>query len=80
VPRLSALGLAAYGEACGWTLARGHARSGDRVAIAAFLGEDDAFERAVARFAAGYADVNERDYNQLVEAIKAGQVAAVADV
>ena len=79
VPRLSAAGLAAYGEACGWTLARAHARSGDRIAMAAFLGEDDAFERAVAGFAATYADVNERDYNQLVEAIKAGRVPAVAD-
>jgi uncharacterized protein (DUF2252 family) len=80
VPRLSALGLAAYGEACGWTLARGHARSGDRIAMAAFLGEDDAFERAVAGFAATYADVNERDHGQLLEAIKAGHIPAVADV
>jgi uncharacterized protein (DUF2252 family) len=80
VSRLSASGLAAYGDACGWTLARGHARSGDRIAIAAFLGEDDAFERAVVEFAARYADVNERDYHQLVEAIDAGRIAAAVGV
>jgi uncharacterized protein (DUF2252 family) len=76
VSRLSASGLAAYGDACGWTLARGHARSGDRVAIAAFLGQDEAFEQAVAEFAATNADVNERDYRALVEAIDAGRISA----
>ena len=80
VSQLSAAGLAAYGDACGWTLARGHARSGDRIAIAAFLGEDDGFERAVAEFAATYADVNEGDYHRLLEEIEAGRIPAVLGV
>jgi uncharacterized protein (DUF2252 family) len=80
VSRLSASGLAAYGDACGWTLARGHARSGDRIAMAAFLGEDDGFDRAVAEFAVTYADVSERDYHRLLEAIDAGRIPAVAGV
>ena len=67
VPRLSASGLATYGNACGWTLARGHARSRDRIAIAAFLGEDDAFDRAVVEYTSTYADVNEQDRHRLVE-------------
>jgi uncharacterized protein (DUF2252 family) len=54
--------LVRYAGACGWTLARAHARSGDRVAIAAYLGGSDRFDRAIAEFAAVYADVNERDY------------------
>jgi hypothetical protein len=80
VTKLSPSGLSSYGVACGWTLARGHARSGDRVAIAAFLGEEDAFERAVADFASTYADLNGRDHQQLVEAIDDGRISAVADV
>jgi len=80
VARLSARGLAAYGEACGWTLARGHARSGDRIAMAAFLGEDDAFERAVAEFAVTYADVNEGDHRRLVEEIDAGRIDAAPGI
>jgi uncharacterized protein (DUF2252 family) len=51
-----------YGEICGWTLARAHARSGDRIAIAAYLGSGDVFDRAIADFAVAYADQNERDY------------------
>jgi uncharacterized protein (DUF2252 family) len=80
VSRLSAAGLAAYGDACGWTLARGHARSGDRIAIAAFLGEDDAFDRAVVEYACTYADVNERDRDRLVEAIDAGRIPVAVGV
>ena len=55
-------GLEAYGRVCGWTLARAHARSGDRIAIAAYLGRGDAFDRAMASFAETYADQNDRDY------------------
>jgi uncharacterized protein (DUF2252 family) len=57
--------MKAYAEMCGWTLARGHARSGDRVAIAAYLGSSDVFEKSVADFAAVYADQNERDYEAM---------------
>jgi uncharacterized protein (DUF2252 family) len=59
-------GLARYANACGWTLARAHARSGDRVAIAAYLGASDRFDRAIVEFAAAYAEVNERDYRAFV--------------
>ena len=52
-----------YARLCGWTLARGHARSGDRVAIAAYLGSNDAFDRAMVDFSSAYADQNERDYD-----------------
>jgi uncharacterized protein (DUF2252 family) len=69
-------GAAAYGKACGWTLARAHARSGDRVAIAAYLGKSDAFDRAIATFAETYADQNERDYQALRDAVDDGRVEA----
>jgi len=71
-----ASGLSSYGEACGWTLARAHARSGDRIAIAAYLGTSDTFDRAIAEFAANYADVNERDLAALDEAAKSGKILA----
>jgi hypothetical protein len=61
---------------CGWTLARAHARSGDRVAIAAYLGKGDVFDRAMANFGEAYADQNERDYQALRDAVKAGTIAA----
>jgi hypothetical protein len=73
-------GLAAYAAACGWTLARAHARSGDRIAIAAYLGASDRFDRAVAEFAAVYADLNERDHRALVDAVAAGTVTAIEGV
>jgi uncharacterized protein (DUF2252 family) len=63
-------GLELYAQACGWTLARAHARSGDRIAIATYLGKGDVFDRALADFAVAYADQNERDYATLVEAAK----------
>jgi uncharacterized protein (DUF2252 family) len=65
-----------YSRLCSATLARAHARSGDRIAIAAYLGKSDAFDRAVADFSAAYADQNERDYRALVDAVKAGRVEA----
>src|SRR4051794_4002211 len=70
--------LATYGGFCGWTLARAHARSGDRVAIASYLGGGDVFDRALAEFAERYADQNERDYSALQEAVDAGRLEAVA--
>ncbi|HEV7651522.1 MAG TPA: DUF2252 domain-containing protein [Actinophytocola sp.] len=68
--------MQAYGELCGRTLARAHARSGDRVAIAAYLGSGDAFDLAVREFTVAYADQNERDHATLVEAIKRGRIQA----
>jgi len=70
-------GFAIYARMCGWTLARAHARSGDRVAIASYLGSGDSFERAINEFAESYADQNERDYQALKDAIKDERIVAV---
>ncbi len=67
--------LTVYAELCGWTLARAHARSGDRIAISAYLGSGDIFDRAIADFASAYADVNERDYASLAAAVADGRIA-----
>ena len=77
VDRMSAAQLAAYAEICGWTLARAHARSGDRFAIAAYLGAGDRFDRALLAFAETYADQNERDHAALARAVKSGAIEAV---
>ena len=69
-------GMATYGQLCGWTLARAHARSGDRIAIAAYLGNSDAFDRAILEFSKAYADQNQRDYNELDAAVKSGRITA----
>jgi len=69
-------GMRAYGELCGWTLARAHARSGDRIAIAAYLGQSAVFDQAIAEFAAAYADQNERDHQALTAAVASGRVAS----
>ncbi len=69
-------GLQIYAGMCGWTLARAHARSGDRIAIAAYLGGSDVFDRAVVQFAQAYADQNERDHQSLVDAVKSGRITA----
>jgi uncharacterized protein (DUF2252 family) len=69
-------GLRAFGELCGATLARAHARSGDRIAIAAYLGRGEVFDRAVAEFAELYADRTEEDHRALVEAVRTGRVRA----
>jgi uncharacterized protein (DUF2252 family) len=66
--------MAIYARMCGSTLARAHARSGDRIAVAAYLGGNDAFDRAVAEFSEAYADQNERDYDALVQAEKSGRI------
>jgi hypothetical protein len=65
--------MVVYVRLCGWTLARAHARSGDRAAIASYLG-GDAFDRAMAEFSESYADQNERDYDALVDAEKGGRI------
>ena len=69
-------GLTVYGRMCGWTLARAHARSGDRVSIAAYLGRKDTFDQAIADFAVSYADQNEKDHAQLLTGISEGRVEA----
>jgi uncharacterized protein (DUF2252 family) len=69
-------GMRMYGELCGWTLARAHARSGDAIAIAAYLGGSDVFDQAIAQFADAYADQNERDHDAVLEAAKAGRIVA----
>ena len=72
VPR----GMEVYARLCGWTLARAHARAGDRIALAAYLGKSAAFENAVADFAETYADQNERDHAALATEVADGRVAA----
>jgi uncharacterized protein (DUF2252 family) len=65
-----------YAQMCGWTLARGHARSGDRVAISAYLGSGAVFDEAIADFAAAYADQNDRDYEAVSAAVASGALTA----
>ena len=76
VPAMRPPGMRGYGEMCGWTLARAHARSGDRIAIASYLGGSDVFDKAIARFAVAYADQNERDYQALRKAAATGRITA----
>jgi uncharacterized protein (DUF2252 family) len=64
--------LRLYAEVCAWTLARAHARSGDRIAMAAYLGESDEFAQAIATFAEAYADINARDYAKFSAAVSGG--------
>jgi uncharacterized protein (DUF2252 family) len=73
-------GMAQYGKLCGWTLARAHARSGDRIAIAAYLGGSTKFDRAVLEFAQAYAEQNERDYKALQDAVSSGRIQAETGV
>jgi uncharacterized protein (DUF2252 family) len=76
VEALPPRGLEAYARMCGWTLARAHARSGDPVAIGAYLGSGERFEEAIAEFASRYADQNERDHAALRAAIDSGRIEA----
>ncbi len=69
-----------YADMCGWVLARAHARSGDAIAIGAYLGDGDRFDRSMGRFAAAYADQNEQDFTRLTKAIANGQVEALSGV
>ena len=70
------LGLTYYARICGWTLARAHARSGDPVAIAEYLGETDAFDISITDFSERYADQNEKDYEEFVDAVRSGRIEA----
>ena len=74
VERMAPRDMSVYGQICGWTLARAHARSGDRIAIAAYLGGGRAFDRAMVEFAELYADQNERDYEDVAAAADAGRI------
>jgi uncharacterized protein (DUF2252 family) len=69
-------GMALYGRLCGWTLARAHARSGDRVAIAAYLGNGRSFDHAIVEFSRSYAEQNQRDYDALASAVESGRIKA----
>jgi uncharacterized protein (DUF2252 family) len=80
IERMTPSDLAVYAGLCGWTLARAHARSGDRIALAAYLGGSDQFDQAIADFAEKYADQNERDYTALQAAVKDGRAQATTDI
>jgi len=73
-------GLTVYARLCGWTLARAHARSGDPVAMARYLGDSDTFDRSIADFSARYADQNEQDFQAFVEAVRSGRLQSVEGV
>src|SRR5947209_10318713 len=74
VEALRPLGLTFYARQCGWTLARAHARSGDPIALAAYLGQSDEFDRAILDFSERYADQNERDYQAFADAVRSGRL------
>jgi uncharacterized protein (DUF2252 family) len=76
IEQMALEGLAVYGELCGWTLARAHARSGDRIAIASYLGGGNQFDRAVLEFSKAYAEQNQRDYQRLADAAASGRIDA----
>ncbi len=76
IDQLRPEGMTVYGRLCGWTLARAHARSGDRIAIAAYLGSGDVFDRAILEFSRAYAELNDQDYQRLVDAVKSGRIKA----
>jgi uncharacterized protein (DUF2252 family) len=76
VPR----GMRIYAQLCGWTLARAHARSGDRIAIASYLGASDTFDQAITEFAGAYADQNEKDHEALLAAVDSGRIIAERDL
>ena len=80
VEAMAPLGMEFYAGICGWTLARAHARSGDPVAIAEYLGVTDAFDTSVTDFCERYSDQNERDYQEFVAAVRSGRLAAVEGV
>ncbi len=80
VELMSPLGLTFYARTCGWTLARAHARSGDPIAIAEYLGANDQFDQSITDFSERYADQNERDYQSFTEAIRSGRLEALEGV
>jgi hypothetical protein len=78
--QMSPKAMIAYGAMCGWTLARAHARSGDRISIASYLGNGNSFDRALVEFSERYADQNERDYRALADAVNSGRINAQVGV
>ena len=80
VERLQVRGAMLYGRICGATLARAHARSGDRIAISAYLGRGDVFDRAIADFSVAYGDQNDRDYETFAKAVRTGRLAAATGI
>lgn len=76
VEGMKPLGMNFYAHACGWTLARAHARSGDPVAISAYLGKSDKFDLSITDFSERYADQNERDYQAFADAVQSGRLPA----
>jgi uncharacterized protein (DUF2252 family) len=80
VTKMAPARLVDYAGLCGWTLARAHARSGDRIAIAAYLGDDDTFDRSLSAFAEAYADQNERDFGVFADAVTSGRLTAQTGV
>ena len=80
IEAMAPFALTFYARTCAWTLARAHARSGDPVAIAEYLGQSDSFDRSIADFSAQYADQNERDYESFVKSIRAGRIEAIERV
>ena len=80
IDNMQPFGLTFYARLCGWTLARGHARSGDPIAMAEYLGTDDTFDRAIADFSEAYAVQNQKDYDAFVEAVRSGRIDAVQGV
>lgn len=76
IDRMIPAGMTAYGRLCGWTLARAHARSGDRIAITSYLGSGPSFDHAIVEFSQAYAEQNKRDYDALLQAVKSGRITA----
>jgi uncharacterized protein (DUF2252 family) len=76
VEQMDTTAATVYGQLCAWTLARAHARSGDSIAISAYLGSDDTFPKAVASWAELYADQNERDHTAFLEGVRDGRLVA----
>jgi uncharacterized protein (DUF2252 family) len=80
IETMQPLALTFYARICGWTLARAHARSGDPAALAAYLGDDDAFDKSITDFSQRYADQNELDYEEFVKAVRSGRLEALEGV
>lgn len=80
VEKMTPNGMTLYAKLCGWTLAHAHARSGDRIAIAAYLGKNDSFDRAICEFSEAYAEQNDRDYKRFASAVEDGLLEAKTDI
>jgi hypothetical protein len=80
VEAMKPLALEFYARQCGWTLARAHARSGDPVAIASYLGKSDAFDRSITDFSERYAEQNDKDFQAFSDAVKSGRIEAIEGV